>query len=351
MPSMRGPSTVCDLPFLDPADETNFFEFYKKHTAPVNKILSAQIGMTTRGGINRDDENDLRQDVLFRLHRCNIIGRFDRGKSAFNTYLTNTVRSYVKSWVKDKKINEHHSWQPWPTQKLEVKQKPVRENLKIKVVPYEGSHFNAKIVFEDLNVCGAEILGVETRENGYGTSIATRVQIDGLSTVKSFMVPVLAKLEPCSDKRFNYKITFKGIDVSFKQQGLQIRSSETAGQDKALAIRASLMILPEAKTESFRYERKYYPSMNGVNFSVDGNFEDLYFDSGIEEEYSARELVDILKKRIPENLVPVLENLAEGLSKREIAELFSGPLGRVQEKITRLKAHTIKILKDTRPSF
>jgi hypothetical protein len=184
LPSKKEPSTVCDLSFLDPAGEKNFFEFYKKHTAPVDEIVSAQIGVATYG-IDHEDEKDLRQDVLFRLHRCNILGRYNPGKSAFNTYLTNTIKNYVKSWVKDKKINEHHSWQPWPTQKLYEITQSTRENLKVKIVPYASFHFNAKIVFENLNV-GAEILGVETRENGPGTSVATRVQIDGLSSVKSF---------------------------------------------------------------------------------------------------------------------------------------------------------------------
>jgi hypothetical protein len=221
--------------------------------------------------------------------------------------------------------------------------------LKIKVIPHKGSHFNAKIVFGDLNV-GAEILGVETRENGPGTSIATRVQIDGLSSIKSFSVLVPIKLKPCSDKRFNFKITFNGIDAFFKQQGLQIRTSETTDH-KVLAIRASLNPPPETKTEPLRYERKYYPSLNGVNFSVNGNPEDIYFDSGIEEEYSVKELIDILKKRIPKNLVPILENLVEGLNKREIAELFSGSLGRVQDKIIKLKVHGKRILKDVWPSL
>ena len=122
---------------LDPNGETNFFDFYKKNVDCIDYILSIQISKL-KFKINPADEKDLCQDILFKLHRCDIIGKFDRNKSAFNTYLTGTIDKYIHSWMKNKYINEHHSWRPWPTCKVYYEKSETDMHLR-----YEREYYSA----------------------------------------------------------------------------------------------------------------------------------------------------------------------------------------------------------------
>jgi DNA-directed RNA polymerase specialized sigma24 family protein len=208
---------------LEPQGEKNFFEFYEKHTGPVDEILTAQI-FSTRFDINPDDEGDLRQDILFKLHRCNILGQFDRGKSAFNTYLTGKINCYVRIWLRQKNHNEHPRWSP--------------------------------------------------------------------------------------------------------------RHANSEGE------------------KSLRYEREYYSSLNGINQTQsDRVLEDLPGIDGIDEEYSKKEMLQILLKNIPENLKSLVKLLlSQELTCGEIAKMVHSSPSAVYEKYGRVKAYGRKILKD-RSSF
>jgi hypothetical protein len=85
--------------------------------------------------------------------------------------------------------------------------------------------------------------------------------------------------------------------------------------------------------------------MNGVNFSVVENSKDICFDPGIEEEYSINEMLSLLRKGIPEKLVPFLDVLTEGLNRNEIEELFSISYWELQGRISQLQKYGRKILK------
>lgn len=139
-------STASSLSDLQP--EKNFFLFYKKNSHPVNQILSAQIRLGTTS-LNEEDEKDLRQDVLWKLERCDIMGQFNPGKSAFSTFLTGTIRDYVKTWVRDRNVYEHRVWRPWPTQ--EGYANPEDDNLR-----YKRSFFSSMNGCEEDEDCMSE---------------------------------------------------------------------------------------------------------------------------------------------------------------------------------------------------
>lgn len=213
----RGSSAISTL---DPQGERNFFEFYKKNSDPIDQILTARIN-SSGPGISHEDEGDLRQDVLFKLHRCNILGQYDKGKSHFNTYLTTKVDCYVRIWLRQKRQSEHHKWTPWTTQ-------------------------------------------------GYAC--------------------------------------------------------------------------PE--DETLRFEREYYPSLNGVNFDNRETSEDLSVEAGFDEEYSTREMVDLLLKNLPENLRPFLHLMVDGLSRNDLAKLLNVSASSIHDHVKRIKTHGKRILKD-----
>ena len=203
---------------LDPQGEKNFFEFYKKNSVPIDQILTARINCSG-AGISYEDEGDLRQDVLFKLHRCNILGQYDKGKSHFNTYLTTKVDCYVRIWLRQKRQSDHHKWTPWATQ-------------------------------------------------GYAR--------------------------------------------------------------------------PEDGT--LRFEREYYPSLNGLN--PDNLEKDLSVEAGFDEEYCTREMVDLMLKNLPSNLRPFLHLMVDGLSRSDLAKMLKVSSSTIQDQVKKIKAQGKRILKD-----
>ena len=59
-------------------------------------ILEAQIRPYT----NIHNFGDFKQEVLLRLHRCNVLGRFDGNIARLNTWMTNNIQLYVKTLLK-----------------------------------------------------------------------------------------------------------------------------------------------------------------------------------------------------------------------------------------------------------
>jgi RNA polymerase sigma factor (sigma-70 family) len=97
---------------LSPNGETNFWVFYSKNTLVIDSIINVNI----KRNIQQVDREDIRQDVLMALERCNILQGYRPENCAFNTYFTNTVRGYIQHWF-DKQRN--HKWRPFPTEKQE----------------------------------------------------------------------------------------------------------------------------------------------------------------------------------------------------------------------------------------
>ena len=216
--SARRSTSLSKISNLDPQGEKNFFEFYKKNSDPINQILTSHIRAHT---VSPEDEGDLRQDVLLKLHRCNVLGQFDNGKSHFNTYLTLKVDCYVRLWLRQKRKVEHHKWSPWSSQSY-------------------------------------------------------------------------------------------------------VRPGEN----------------------SLRFEQEYFSSLNGVNPNNNHISEDPLIDARFDEEYSSREMVDLLIKNLPKKLLPFLELLRQGYSKGELAEMNSVTSSFIYEQVKKIKVHGKRILKD-----
>jgi RNA polymerase sigma factor (sigma-70 family) len=101
-------SSSIALSKLDPQGETNFWEFYRKNTRVVEDIFSAQVWRLA-SYLPSYEMDDLHQDVLCRLNRCNILSRFDPEKASFNTYFTGTIRGYIMNWL-SLRNNPNPSW-------------------------------------------------------------------------------------------------------------------------------------------------------------------------------------------------------------------------------------------------
>lgn len=75
---------------LNPGGKKDFWAFYKQNGTAIEDVITAQI-FRYAPYLNRYDREDLHQDILLRMHRCNILGQYNPALSAFNTYLTGHV--------------------------------------------------------------------------------------------------------------------------------------------------------------------------------------------------------------------------------------------------------------------
>jgi len=155
----KSPGRISDL---DPAGETDFLKFYQENNNEIDQIILAQARSWP---LDYNDFSDLRQDVVLKLHLCNVLARFnpDR-KIAFNTYLTVFIFGYVRHWFK---INRRkHIWKPYPTQGQDEKlfyQQSYFESLNGKE-PFETSECSERNRFpRDLTVTNMEAR-IEARE-------------------------------------------------------------------------------------------------------------------------------------------------------------------------------------------
>jgi len=62
---------------------------------------------------------EVRQEILMRMNRCNILDRFDSKKSALNTFITNTANGYVHTYFHNRTKNNYRVWNPWPSMDIE----------------------------------------------------------------------------------------------------------------------------------------------------------------------------------------------------------------------------------------
>jgi RNA polymerase sigma factor (sigma-70 family) len=93
--------------------------------------------------VDYGDFNDLRQDVVLRLDRCNVLERFDPEKASLNTYLTVLIHGYSLSWFA-MRTDSRHQWKPFPTQ--------VRRYVNIDNTDENGNEYHFKrIHFKFLN--------------------------------------------------------------------------------------------------------------------------------------------------------------------------------------------------------
>jgi RNA polymerase sigma factor (sigma-70 family) len=100
-----------DISGLNPEGETDFLYFYQRNYREIDHIIQAQAGRF----IDYNDFNDLRQDIIMRLNRCNVLAQFNPSRGvAFNTYLTNYIHGAVLHWLD--RCGRNHRWKPWPTQ-------------------------------------------------------------------------------------------------------------------------------------------------------------------------------------------------------------------------------------------
>jgi RNA polymerase sigma factor (sigma-70 family) len=90
---------------LVPGNAKDFWEFYRKNSKAVEDIFTAQV-FRVAPCLNSFDRDDLHQDVLTRMYRCNVLAQYNSNRAAFNTYLTGRIHGYIRHWVKNKK----HSW-------------------------------------------------------------------------------------------------------------------------------------------------------------------------------------------------------------------------------------------------
>jgi len=92
---------------LSPKGEKSFFEFYVKNQVAVDGIINANIGRFVQPTVR----DDIRQDLLIIMERCDVLGGYAESKSAFNTYFTRVVKGYILHWF-DKQRTP--SWRPYP---------------------------------------------------------------------------------------------------------------------------------------------------------------------------------------------------------------------------------------------
>lgn len=203
-----------NLSKLDPQGETNFWDFYRKNTAAVEDIFAAQAWILA-SYLSSDERDDLHQEVLLRLYRCNALSKFKPNLASFSTYLTGTIRGYIMNWLDVRNTKSIPLW----------------------------------------------------------------------------------------------------------------RSSKGA--------------------EASRYERVYYKSLNGTN-NEDDMSEDLPSSEHLEEGYSAREAVKLLRDNLPDKLKPLFNLMYVGLNKGEIARNFNLAPTAVSGMVSKVAAHGRKILERSR---
>lgn len=119
--------------------------------------------------------------------------------------------------------------------------------IRVKIIPYKDSRFNSKVVLlnleEILNERGITVRGVETRESGRGTPIATRATIEGLS-LDSVQFQSTIEVIVYQDSHFTHKVIIGGLENTLEEKGCHIIAYETrqGGQGTPIAIRSSLVM-------------------------------------------------------------------------------------------------------------
>jgi RNA polymerase sigma factor (sigma-70 family) len=96
---------------LNPEGEKNFWKFYKNNFQTINEIILSQLNRI-RSNLDPADQQDVLQDVLVALNRCDVLSSYDHRLVAFNTYFTNTVYGYIQHWFSKKRMP---TWRPEPT--------------------------------------------------------------------------------------------------------------------------------------------------------------------------------------------------------------------------------------------
>lgn len=96
---------------------TSFWAFYTKNRKALDAIIDSQVKNCIRNYPNADEVCEIRQEVLIRMDRCNVLDRFDSTKASINTFITNTANGYIQRHLK--KISDKPLWHPWPTMEFE----------------------------------------------------------------------------------------------------------------------------------------------------------------------------------------------------------------------------------------
>lgn len=105
---------------------SSFWEFYLKNRMALDSIIDSQI----RSYSGTCEVPEVRQEIILRMNRCNILSRFNKEKSAINTFITGTVSCYVQTYFHNKKKTNHNIWNPWPTQEEYNDEKTYRYSQK-----------------------------------------------------------------------------------------------------------------------------------------------------------------------------------------------------------------------------
>ena len=103
-------SAVNDFHLIQVEGE-DFWKFYCKNRKVIDTIIDVQLS----GYRNQLDVDDARQEILLRLHRCEVLKKYDSAKARLNTYLTGVIQGYVSSLLVAQRRQDNHFWNPWPS--------------------------------------------------------------------------------------------------------------------------------------------------------------------------------------------------------------------------------------------
>lgn len=116
--------------------------------------------------------------------------------------------------------------------------------VSVRQIPYGKSGFDSKIVYggleSQLAAKGVRLRSVETRQNGPGTTLASRVATTG-SLAGPVMIDVGVELAPNTHEKFSSKLVLHGSIEQLAGAGLVVHDVESSrlGRGEPAAIRVS----------------------------------------------------------------------------------------------------------------
>jgi len=84
---------------IEAGDEISWHEFFDRYSPMI-------FALSSRYGLQPDEAEDVRQNVMIKIFRNRLVLRYDEEKARFRTYFDRIVRSCILDHIRKKKQTE-----------------------------------------------------------------------------------------------------------------------------------------------------------------------------------------------------------------------------------------------------